>query len=56
MDSQELQEHLISLADRVEAINSTLVTKGQYVASMGTEDAINGLRKTLSCWNHAITW
>jgi hypothetical protein len=56
MSSSELCAHIRTLGDRAEAINKALCAHGQFVASAQMDDAICGLHKTLSCWNHAISW
>ena len=56
MSSIEMREYIKQLEIDTKRMNSILVHKGQIVASCGMEDAMYGLQKTLSCWNHAIDW
>ncbi len=56
MSSEDLRKYIDWMLSEANKINIKLIGKGQIVASNAMDDAVYGLHKTLSVWNHAITW
>jgi len=54
--SKELLSRIAELEKECGKIKETLWSRGQMVAAAQMSDAETGLHKTLSVWNHYITW
>lgn len=52
--SQELFKHVQSLEKECENVYADLVDCGQLLSAAKAEDAVSGLHKVTSCWNHSI--
>ncbi len=56
MSSSDVLERINELEEECKSLRTLILQHGQYVASSGMDDAIDGLRKTRGCWNNAIAW
>lgn len=56
MSSSEFLERVSELEQECIELEKLMVGHGQFVASHKMDDAICGLHKVRSCWNHSITW